>query len=719
MRRFVKLRALFLLLLFVFAGVSVLPSLARIGNFELPDWISHTFTKQFTLGLDLQGGLHLEYSVAVDEALENRLDSVSAELDAAFREKKDVEVRIERLSAEGLRLHFPTPEDVATATDDVLGVAYGLLERQGDTLGDPGEAEGIITLKIPDQALRDTRKDILAQARDTVNRRLDSMGVAEPQIYTKNRSLVIELPGLSDKNTELRAAGMEAAQQLAAILRSPDVPHVRTREVRADPGAFRLLIPEKNARDLLADVFGESLSADGVLQDDRVGATFRIQPDDAGATADSSSVVLSLSDDARESIMADSSDFRRLLSLIERAAVLKMHMIDDETPFGDTGKPYLKALFEAGEVTTGMGIAVNIGPDDYGGSRGGADVKHVKEPYYFLAKERETLERFFAELPPTWQLPSTHRVTYGIDAVRVSRGGEREEIWRTHVIKTRADVTGERIVSASVGFKADTGVPQVNVTFDSIGRDIFDTMSGENVGRKMAIVMDDIVTSDPVFNERISGGNVVITLGSGGSVRQEANDLVKVLKSGSLPARLQKEFEIRVGADLGRDSVERGFKAFVIGLTIVIVFMAIYYRGAGLIAVFALLLNMVLVLAAMTFFGATLTLPGMAGIVLTIGMAVDANVIIFERVREYLREGFTARAAIEAGYDRAFTTILDSQLTTAIAGLVLWQYGSGPIKGFAVTLLIGVATSIFSGVFATRVFFDWQANRRGFDRVSI
>jgi len=157
----------------------------------------------------------------------------------------------------------------------------------------------------------------------------------------------------------------------------------------------------------------------------------------------------------------------------------------------------------------------------------------------------------------------------------------------------------------------------------------------------------------------------------------------------------------------------------LVGLGLVVLFTAIYYRRAGLIAVFALVMNMVLVLAAMAFFQATLTLPGIAGIVLTIGMAVDANVIIFERVREYIREGYGARAAIEAGYDRAFTTILDSQLTTAIAGLVLWQYGSGPIRGFAITLLIGIGTSIFTGVFATRVFFDWQANRKGFDKVSI
>jgi protein-export membrane protein SecD len=249
----------------------------------------------------------------------------------------------------------------------------------------------------------------------------------------------------------------------------------------------------------------------------------------------------------------------------------------------------------------------------------------------------------------------------------------------------------------------------------------FDRMSGDNVGRKRAIIMDDMVVSDPIFNERIPNGNVVITLGNapGESVREQANDLVKVLKSGSLPARLNKEFEIRVSAELGKESVDRGFKAFLVGLSLVIVFMAIYYRRAGLISVFALVMNMVLILAAMALFRATLTLPGIAGIVLTIGMAVDANVIVFERIRDYLREGYTARAAIEAGYDRAFATILDAQLTTAIAGVVLWQFGSGPIRGFAITLLIGIVTSIFTGVFATRVFFDWQANRRGFDRVSI
>jgi protein-export membrane protein SecD len=406
------------------------------------------------------------------------------------------------------------------------------------------------------------------------------------------------------------------------------------------------------------------------------------------------------------------------LKVIERAAVLQMHMVDDETPFKDTGKPYLTALFDAGYVTSGMGISVAV-EDDYGKPEKGAP--NVKQPIAFYAVERETLERFFNSLPPEWRLPNTHKVAYGKVPWPMRRNEAPVEIWRTHIVKSRADITGDRIKTANVDYKQDTGTPQVAVSFDKVGARDFDRMSGDNVGRKMAIIMDDMVVSDPLFNERIPNGNVVITLGSqpGESLRQQANDLVKVLKSGSLPARLNKEFEIRVGADLGKESVDRGFQAFVVGLLMVVSFMAVYYRKSGVIAVFALLMNVTLMLAAMALFKATLTLPGIAGIVLTLGMAVDANVIIYERIREFLREGYTARKAIDAGYDRAFTTIFDSQLTTAIAGIVLWQYGSGPIRGFAITLLIGIATSIFTGVFVSRVFFDWQANRRGFDKVSI
>jgi len=715
MRRFLKLKAAALAALVVWAILTVLPSIASIvPGMALPAWITDTFTSKFQLGLDLQGGLHLEYSVAVDEAVQKKLDQVAAELEAGFRSKKDVEVKVTREGNDTLRITFANPEDVATATPDVLGVALDLLERV-EPDGGPKEADGVITLRMPEQKLAELRKSSVETALDTVRSRVDAMGVAEPNIYPKNRQLVVELPGLSDTTTEVRAAAKDAARGVLEVLAAAGYQQPSEQELRGDPGAFKLTIPDQDALAALREVFGDKLVDGKTIVDDRITAELELLPQDAETEADRSTVILGLTEDARAAVLDDAGDFRRLLKIIERQAVLSMHLVDDETPFRETGKPYLQALYEAGKVTQGMGIAVNRLPE-YGKEAGVT----VKEPFAFYAKERSTLESFFKGLPPEWRLPSDLAVAYGPVSVQTKRNAEPEIVWRTYVIKARAGVTGEHVVSASVQPDPQTQVPQVNVKLDRIGARLMEELSGANVGRRMAIVLDDAVRSDPVFNERI-GQSFVITLGAtpGQTVREAANDLTKVLKSGSLPARLEKEFEIRVGADLGEDSVSRGAKAFLYGLGAVVLFMLVYYRTSGFIAVFALVLNMILILAAMALFKATLTLPGIAGIVLTIGMAVDANVIIFERIRDYLRDGHTPRAAIESGYDRAFTTILDAQLTTAIAGIVLFQYGSGPIRGFAVTLLIGIATSIFTGVTCTRLFFDFQANRRGFDRVSI
>jgi protein-export membrane protein SecD len=716
MRRFLKLKAVGLLLLVVFATLSVLPSVVPNAQEQLPGWITSSFSRTFKLGLDLQGGLHLEYSVGVDEALGNKLDGIAAELEASFAEKKDVRPKVNRVAdtIDTLQIVFDEPGQVALATDDVMGPAYGLLERISPDEG-PGEAEGVITLKMAEAVLDETRSQIVGTALETVRKRVDAMGVAEPNIYPKNRQIVVELPGLSDTSSEAVAAATQASDRIRDVLLEGGAPQVQIGEVRGNPWAFKVTIPDGNAREAIEAAFAGKMTEALVVVDDRLPFELQILEDDPAVQADPASDVFTLTELAQETVLEDSSDFRRLLKIIERQAVLTMHLVDDERPFRDTGKPYLKALFEANYVTEGMGISVNV-ERDYGRDNGVT----VKEPYAFFAKDKKTLQNFFAGLPPQWRLPPDRAVYFGPVPVTTKRDEPPEILYRTYILHSRAGVTGDKIQNASVQPDPQTNQPQVAVSLNRQGANQMEDLSGNNIGRKMAIVLDDEVRSDPIFNDRLSG-NFVITLGSspGKTIREEANDLVKVLKSGSLPARLQKEFEIRVGADLGKESVEQGFLAFVVGLAAVIVFMLIYYRGSGLIAVFALVLNMVLILAAMAFFGATLTLPGIAGIVLTIGMAVDANVIVFERIREYVREGFTARAAIESGYDRAFTTILDAQLTTAIAGLVLYQYGSGPIQGFAVTLMIGIATSIFTGVWCSRLFFDFQSNRRGFDRVSI
>jgi len=712
MRRFLKTKALLLLTLIALSVMMITPSIAQILGRDkaLPGWLTDSFKNRFKLGLDLQGGLHLEYSVAVDEALENKLDQIASELESSFKEKKSVDVEIERRGVDRLDIKFADPAQVATAEDDVLAVALSDMERV-DTAD---EESGVIHLKMIEQRLAENRSSAVSQALDTVRRRIDAMGIAEPNIYPKNRQIVIELPGLSDTTTEIKAARKDVIVRLRPVLTAAGAGQISVSESAKEPAAFKLTLAGTDAREILARAFADGLKNDKI-NDQRVGLELELVPADAGEAATPDVINLRISEAAREKVLEESSDFRRLLKVIERAAVLEMRMIDDETPFADTGKPYLQAIHEAGLVTSGMGISVNL-MSAYGNEKGA----NVKEHYAFFARDRASLEQFFDNLPPAWRLPATHMIAYGSETLS-RRGAPAEAVFRTYVVKSRAEVTGDSIVTANVGFDSQTGTPEVNLKLDRLGADRFEAMSGENIGRKMAIMLDDMVMSDPIFNDRIPGGNVRITMGQtpGQSVREAANDLVKVLKSGSLPARLVKEFEIRVGADLGKEAVESGFYAFVVGLTAVVLFTGIYYRVSGLIAVFALILNVLLMLAAMAFFQATLTLPGIAGIVLTLGMAVDANVIIFERIRELLREGYTARAAVEAGYDRAFTTILDSQLTTAIAGIVLWQYGSGPIRGFAITLLIGITTSIFTAVFCTRLFFDFQANRRGFDRVSI
>lgn len=712
MRRFLKLKAFLLLAAVVVAALSVLPSLFPDKDSPLPPWITENFQRKFQLGLDLQGGLHLEYSVAVDEAIENKLDQIASELEIGFREKKNIDVNVTRRGIDTLELAFPSEADVELATDDVMGVSYGVLDRLDREEGQPPE---VIRLRMPEAALAENRKAAVATALETVRKRVDAMGVAEPNIYPKNRQIVVELPGLADESTELRAAAADAGARVSQLLSSVGATQVSMSEVRDQAGQFKLTIPGADARALLEQAFAGKITEDDLVIDDRLPFELHVLPPDPTAP-DPASLLLELTDRARDQVLAGAGEFHRLLKIIERQAVLRMHLVDDETPFRDTGRPYLRALYENGLVTKGLGISVNE-EAGYGKEKG----VQVSEPYMFVARDLATLENFFAGLPPEWRLPADMKVAFGPIPWQTRRNAEPETLYRTYVIKSRAEVTGEHIVNASVGFDQQTGQPEVNVKLDSVGANLFEEMSGANVGRKMAIVLDELVRSDPVFNERIPGGNVRITLGStpGQSSRDAANDLTKVLKSGSLPARLQKESEMRVGAELGTEAVDAGAKAFAIGFISVVLFMGIYYRKGGWIANAALTINVVFILAAMALFRATLTLPGIAGIVLTLGMAVDANVIIYERMRELIREGYTARAAIEAGYDRAFTSILDSQLTTAIAGLVLWQYGSGPIRGFAVTLLIGIATSIFTAVFCTRLVFDFQANRRGFDRVSI
>jgi protein-export membrane protein SecD len=267
-----------------------------------------------------------------------------------------------------------------------------------------------------------------------------------------------------------------------------------------------------------------------------------------------------------------------------------------------------------------------------------------------------------------------------------------------YVVKKRVMVGGDTLVDAQATFQNNE--PVVSFRFDSVGAKRFGDATRENVGKPFAIVLDNKVISAPVIREAIPGGSGII---SGSFTVQSASDLALLLRAGALPAPITILEERTVGPDLGADSIHDGTVACVVGVILVIVFMVLFYGLFGIFADIALFFNLCLMLAALSLLGATLTLPGIAGIALTLGMAVDANVLIYERIREEVRSGRSMLSSLEAGFTRAFGTILDSHVTTLVAGILLYIFGSGPVKGFAVTLSIGVLTSLFSAILVTRL----------------
>lgn len=320
-------------------------------------------------------------------------------------------------------------------------------------------------------------------------------------------------------------------------------------------------------------------------------------------------------------------------------------------------------------------------------------------------KEAEIISQFEGKLPEG-------------DQILFERSVEKEtgrEYRIPYVVKKRVMLTGDVLSDARVSI-GQFNDPYVSITFDSKGGQEFERITADNVKKRMAVVLDNTIYSAPVIQERISGGRAQIT---GTFSTQEANDLAIVLRAGALPAPLKIVQDLTVGPSLGQDSIDKGVKATLIAGAMVVLFMAVYYRLSGVIANFALMLNLVCLMGALSALAATLTLPGIAGIVLTIGMGVDSNVLIFERIREELRSGKAVRSAIDAGYDKALLTIIDSHVTTLITGVALFLFGTGPIKGFAVTLCLGIAINLFTALVGTKVIFDLLNQRPKVETLSI
>ncbi len=309
-------------------------------------------------------------------------------------------------------------------------------------------------------------------------------------------------------------------------------------------------------------------------------------------------------------------------------------------------------------------------------------------------------------------IPEGDIIAYGsrIDKSTGQKGSQ------PYLLKSKTLMTGASLETAKVQIADRYGEPNISMKFNSQGAADFDRITGENVRKRLAIVLDGVVHSAPVIQERISGGQAQIT---GNFTMDEARDLAIVLRAGALPAPVNILEERTVGPSLGSDSIRHGIMATIIGTILVILFMIVYYRLSGAVADLAVIINIVLILAVLAAFQATLTLPGIAGMLLTVGVAVDANILIFERIREELRTGKTVRLALSTGYDRAFITIIDTHISGIVAAIILVFFGTGPIKGFAVTTIIGLLASLFTAIFITRVIFDYVMQNFNIKKLSI
>jgi preprotein translocase subunit SecD len=406
----------------------------------------------------------------------------------------------------------------------------------------------------------------------------------------------------------------------------------------------------------------------------------------------------------------DEKSFATIREIISQTARLEFKLLDDDTNFFGPiqSSPTEQTLPEGLEFYNEQ---APVGVDESG------DVRYKENTYAFLKigeKERsqEALARLKAWVS-TLSIPPDREIGYELEYRTVDEVTQKQEEYgyRTYLLKSRAEITGDMIRDAAATpdqSQSSLGGWYVSLTFTDQGGKRFGTITGANVKRRFAIILDNRVESAPVIQGPIPGGHAQITLGSSDPEIQlrDARKLELVLRSGALPAPISPSNEQRIGPTLGKDAIELGVEGAIGGIVLVLGFMLLYYQRAGIVIDLAVLMNMFLQLAVLASFGASMTLPGIAGLALSVGMSVDNNVLINERIREELAAGKSSRAAVDLGYRRALSAIIDGQVTTVIAGVVLAQYGTGPLKGFAITLIVGTMCGIFTSIVVTRLCFE-------------
>jgi preprotein translocase subunit SecD len=632
MDRKTKWRTFWLGLLTVLALLTLVPSVTD----QSPVWLQRIFNKKVQLGLDLQGGVHIVYSINLQKAVEDKATEIKRDLETQIDDASGDKVEARLTSATDIQggVNIRLLADDKAKRDKDLAKIKSFLTDYDEVIESRDCPEAFATNAVcyrveSDYADR-IRSSALEQAIRTIRDRIDAYGIAEPTVITKGDQIIVELPGLDKEATEriknliARTARLEFRM---VVHGHPEMQKI-FKFAEDDPEAKRL--------DIAARV-------DMWRQDEKPEPFF--------------DYYLTASDTNKNFTVAEAKDrgcWNRNLSVIDgevECKVLGRQIIQDYVD---------KVVAENPDLT----------------------------------------------IPEGYEL--------GYEFVRADSSAEdAKDVWRSYFLEREVQLGGTAIQKASVIWNPTTNKPEVLVNFNRWGGKRFGDMTAAHVGHKMAIILDNKITSAPIIQGAIRGGASTITMGSASPqiAQREAEDLVDVLRTGSLPAPLVEESSSFVGPLLGRDAIKKTQFSFILGSILVILIMIMYYRVAGVLSVIALALNILLMMAVLATFGATLTLPGIAAIVLTVGMAVDANIIIYERIREELRLGKSVRGAVDAGFSRGFAAILDGQLTTAVAGYVLMQYGSGPIRGFAVMLIIGIACTLFTATWCTRLFFEYYVGR--------
>ena len=399
------------------------------------------------------------------------------------------------------------------------------------------------------------------------------------------------------------------------------------------------------------------------------------------------------------------TDRARAIELIGKTALLEFKLVRTPEESRLLFERLDAALAQRSDATAGLDSALRAHPL----------TGHMMDAGFVRAEDMAVVQKLLATPGIDSLIPSDAQIAWGNPNAAMQGATGRA----LYVLKREPEMTGGSVASAEaqVGLEqTNPGAWGVSMKMTPKGRSEFARVTGDNVGRQLAIVLDGVVSSAPVIRDRIPSGDASIT---GSFDVSSSKDLAIVLRAGALPAPVRILEERTVGPSLGTDSIREGVRAGLIGTVLVVVFMVVYYQLSGLIAIAALVLNILFLVAGMAMIGSTLTLPGIAGVVLTIGMAVDANVLIFERIREELRHGRSVREAVRLGYDRAFRTILDANLTTLFSAAFLFWFGTGPIRGFAVTLCLGLVANMFTAVVFTRMIYDIWLGRARVDRLSI